>query len=136
MNTSDSRLPGPRREVWAFAPRSRSAEPTMFGKTSGHLPPKEGVDRQDPNYKAADLQHLVADAVRRGMKTTLRRYIENDGGYMSELRYDRLIRMQRGEVQMQLPDILIWSSRFPEVASIVAQYFDGLSVSVLNSSEH
>lgn len=115
-----------RRNDWAYAPRSFSLDPEMFGKTSHALEVVDHRTEDTHRVQAAELQHLVADAVRRGMRMQLRKFLTRHGPRVPALSYYRLVRMQRGEVQMQIADVLLWASLFPEVKTVIADYMDAL----------
>lgn len=113
-------------EPWTFEPRAYIDVPKLFGKDS--MPVKYSKKPLSPEETTrahtARLQHLIAAAVRRGLKgQPLNQYIEERNKW-SGLRYNRLIRMQRGELQMQLSDVLAWAGRMPEVRQAILRYFE------------
>lgn len=116
-------------EPWTFEPRTYIDEPKLFGKDSKPVPfSKRSLSPEErTRAHAALLQHLIAAAVRRELKgQPLNKYIEERKKW-SGLRYNRLIRMQRGELQMQLSDVIAWAGRMPEVRSVVMAYFEKMN---------
>jgi hypothetical protein len=110
---------------FVFEPRKLSRSPKQFGKTSLPLDPAEGVDQGDPRFRAASLQHVVANLVREmllGRDSNLNEFVAKQPNTTSSLGYDRLVRIQRGETMMQLADLLYWSSIFPAIAAALADY--------------
>jgi hypothetical protein len=113
---------------FVFEPRSVAEAPIQFGQTSLALVAKKEVSTASPRYKAAALQHAVANAVREALASrgeTLTHFAASmpasDG-----MSYDRLARIQRGETMMQLTDLFNWAQRFPNVAGLLASEKFGL----------
>ena len=116
-------------EPWTFEPREFIDVPKLFGKDSKPVPfSKPNMSPEEhTRAHAALLQHLIAAAVRRELKgQPLNQYVE-DRKKWSGLRYNRLIRMQRGELQMQLSDMVAWAGRMPEVRRVVIAYLETMS---------
>ena len=114
---------------FVFEPRKLSRSPKQFGKTSLPLDPAEGVDQVDSRFRAASLQHVIANLVREillGWDSNLNEFVTKQPNAMPGLGYDRLVRIQRGETMMQLADLFYWSSTFPSVAAVLAEYPFGM----------
>ncbi len=109
-----------------FEPRSVVAVPSAFGRVRNLLPPAEGVDVRDHRYRAAMVQHLVADMIHDGLRLrgeTLPQFLERAPG-LPGLSADRQRRMLRGETGAQFADLAFWASVFPTVAVAVARYIE------------
>jgi hypothetical protein len=90
--------------------------------------PGAGVATNSPRYKAAALQHQVANAVREALAVrgkNLKDFV--DARPKEEgMSYDRLVRIQRGETMMQLTDMFNWARLFPSVQLMLANQRFGL----------
>lgn len=109
---------------FAFEPRSVVSQPKAFGKVRGLLTPAEGVDVADARFRAANLQHVLANAV---AEQLLLRDLGPAADYNAlrrpnGLSADRVRRVFRGETAAQLADITYWATQFPEVGKAVADY--------------
>lgn len=96
----------------------------MFGRSSGPLPPIDGVESFDPKHRAAQLQHLVANAVREeilALGESVEQHVASIEFDLPGLSYDRVIRMLRGKTQMQLADVMFWAGRFDRVREVVVR---------------
>ena len=97
-----------------FEPRARMQVPKSFGKAGT---PFAFVGEEDAQLAAAQFQHLVANTIRECVlrkSGTLRSFLE-EAKFPSEMTYDRVSRIQRGETMMTITDLLIWSNAFQEV---------------------
>lgn len=113
----------------AFEPRSVVANPAAFGRVRNLLDPMEGVSKRDHRYRAAMLQHQVADMVRDGLRLrgeTLPQFLAKAPD-LPGLSPDRQRRMLRGETGAQLADLSFWAAVFPTVAEAVARYVQSWS---------
>ncbi|TFV94853.1 hypothetical protein [Orlajensenia leifsoniae] len=107
---------------FAFEPRALCAMPKVFGRSSAHFSPADGVDSTDPRLRAAQLQHLIANAVREeilalGQNTD--QYLGAIDDPLPGLSYDRVIRLLRGKTQMQLADLVFWADRFESIRNVI-----------------
>lgn len=110
----------------AFEPRSVVAVPSAFGRVRKALAPADGFDARDHRYRAAMVQHLVADMVHDGLRLrgqTLPQFLATVSD-VPGLSPDRQRRMLRGETGAQFADLAFWSSVFPTVAVAVGKYID------------
>lgn len=108
----------------AFEPRSVVAIPSAFGRVRSELPPADGFSARDHRYRAAMIQHLVADMVHDGLRLrgeTLPQFLAKAPN-LPGLSPDRQRRMLRGETGAQFADLAFWASVFPKVAIAVAEY--------------
>ena len=108
--------------AFKFKPRDVVRLPKQFGKSSLALVAAEGVESKDPRFLAAQLQHLVANAVRESIMAeghTLPSYVDHLGD-VPGMTYERLLRIQRGETLMQCADLMAWAGRFELVRSLLA----------------
>jgi len=135
----------PASEGFTFTPRSLAASPRQFGKTGADLKPIDGVNPEDPKFRAAQLQHRVSNAIREALldrRLSLQRYLDSlarasvagegqqpeastqaDAG-LGPIRppgmsYDRTVRILRGETLMQLADVVHWAAAFTEVCFVL-----------------
>lgn len=116
-------------QPWAFEPRTYMDVPKLFGKDSKLVPYTKANLSPEERTRAhtAALQHLIAAAVRRELEgQPLKEYI-GERKVWSGLKYNRLIRMQRGELQMQLADVIAWAGRMPEVRRVIMKYIEAMS---------
>lgn len=107
-----------------FEPRSVVSMPSAFGKVHQSISPAEGIDRRDHRYRAAMIQHLVANTVHTGLRLrgqTLPQFLSTAPD-IPGLSPDRQRRMLRGETAAQFADLAFWSSVFPKVAIAVSEY--------------
>ncbi|MFC9559868.1 hypothetical protein [Agromyces sp. NPDC056965] len=107
---------------FAFEPRTLSAVPAVFGRSSALFVPTEGLEVGDPRLRAAQLQHLVANAVREEILArgeTTEQYLATVDAALPGRSYDRMSRLLRGKTQMQLADIMFWADRFDRVRHVV-----------------
>lgn len=107
-----------------FEPRALVKERAAFGKVGFPIEPAEGVDPASPRYRAAMLQHLLANAVREAVAingTTVNAHIQSAHG-REGLSADRQQRLLRGETMAQYADIAYWASHFPTVALVLIRY--------------
>jgi len=111
-----------------FEPRAFVAVRREFGRSSSPVRPAPGIQETDPRFLAAQLQHIVANAVREGVLAegvSLEEFVtrensaENKSPLSPGLTYDRLIRIQRGESLMQLADLVSWAQRFETVRALL-----------------
>ncbi|MGH3704127.1 MAG: helix-turn-helix domain-containing protein [Agromyces sp.] len=112
----------PSKSGFAFVPRSMCAAPRVFGRTGSPFEPVAGMDESDPRVRAAQLQHLTANAVREELLAagqTIEKYLEAIAPDLPGLSYDRLTRVLRGQTQMQLADVMFWADRFDRVKLVV-----------------
>lgn len=100
--------------------------PKQFGKSTTEPRPADGTSFDDPRFRAARLQHLVANAAREAMLEqghTLKSFADEIAGAGSNpppgMLYDRLVRIQRGESLMQLADLVSFADRFPQVRAVL-----------------
>lgn len=115
-----------RRQGMAFEPRSVVSVPSAFGRVRDAIPPAEGIDARDHRYRAAMVQHLIADMVHDGLRmrgVTLPQFLASVPDTRG-LSPDRMRRMLRGETGAQFADLAFWSTVFPKVAVAVAKYID------------
>lgn len=108
--------------AFKFKPCDVVLLPKQFGKTSTALVPAEGVASEDPRFRAAQLQHFVANAARESMLAeghTLKSYVDQLVD-VPGMTYERLVRIQRGETLMQIADLMAWAQRFGAVRSLLA----------------
>lgn len=113
-------------EGFVFEPRALATQTTAFGTTSIPLTPRMDVDANGPRWRAVQLQHLVANAVRESLAaegSNLRKWVSDNGSSMGAgLSYDRLVRIQRGKTMMQLADLLHWASIYPAVDTALSNF--------------
>ncbi|MRG60699.1 hypothetical protein GE115_12585 [Agromyces sp. CFH 90414] len=117
----------PARTGFAFEPRTLSAVPAVFGRSSAPFLPIAGLGDGDPRLRAAQLQHRVANAVREELLAgglSLEQYLGAVDVHVPGLSYDRVIRLLRGKTQMQLADVLFWADRHPRVREVAVAQFD------------
>lgn len=108
----------------AFEPRSVVRERGAFGKVSGLLEPADGIDPEGHRYRAAMMQHLLANTVREYLMyrdSSVPKHFEKAEG-AEGFSADRQQRMMRGETMAQYADIAYWSAESPRVATVLAQY--------------
>lgn len=106
--------------AFKFEPRRMIKTPSQFGKSTSEPKPAAGISDGDPRFRAARLQHLVANAAREGMLEegyTLKEYVESFPA--PGMSYDRLVRIQRGETLMQLADLVNFAALFHQVQDLV-----------------
>ena len=108
---------------FSFEPRTVVSNPKQFGKSSANLEPLDGIKQSDPRFGAAQLQHRVANKVREGLLAQGSNLFElSESSNLSPgMRYDRLVRIQRGETLMQLADLIKWSELFEGVRELLAR---------------
>lgn len=105
-----------------FQPRELVAARTQFGKSSEHATPASNVSATDMRFVSANLQHLVANAVREGLLARdehLKGYVSRLEPSLPGMSYDRLVRILRGETLMQLADLLHWADEFEGVRTVL-----------------
>lgn len=100
--------------------------PKQFGKSTTEPDPADGTSFDDPRFRAARLQHLVANAAREALLAqghTLKSFADELAAEGSNpppgMLYDRLVRIQRGESLMQLADLVSFADRFPQVRAVL-----------------
>ncbi|TQL47395.1 hypothetical protein FB562_0453 [Homoserinimonas aerilata] len=119
--------------AFKFKPRDVVQSPKQFGKSGLTLKPRDGVERDDPRFGAAQLQHLIANAVRESMLAeghSLRSYVNLLDG-VPGMTYERLVRIQRGDTLMQFADLVAWARRFEAVRSLLTDsstWPDGVAI--------
>jgi hypothetical protein len=108
---------------FTFEPRTVVSNPKQFGKSSANLEPSDGISASDPRFGAAQLQHRVANRVREGLLSQGSNLFEfSERSNLSPgMKYDRLVRIQRGETLMQLADLIKWSESFEGVRELLAR---------------
>jgi hypothetical protein len=119
-STARDRLPGV--AGFKFEPRMMVLMPKAFGRSSGPMPPALDVDPLDPRFRAAQLQHRIANAVREEVLeqgSSLEQFLSSMDPVPPGMSYDRVIRIQRGETLMQLADVVTWASAFERVRKII-----------------
>lgn len=113
------RKPAPGGSV--FVPREVFMSPHAFGQSADFLEVTDGV--HSAQARAAQLQHLIANAVREARLlegVSLKSLVEGlDAGPSS---YDRLSRTLRGETMMSFTDLCLWTDKFPLVRERVAAF--------------
>jgi hypothetical protein len=108
------------RSTWAFAPRSFATSPAEFGRSKAPFQSNPVSGGEMARLRSAQLQHAVAFAVKQALaESSLKTYVESQP-LTSGLSYVRLSRMIRGEVQMQIADVVELASRFTEVRTVMA----------------
>lgn len=115
-----------------FEPRSLVKNRSAFGKVSSLLEPADGVDPEGPRYRAAMLQHILANAAREATSwrgTSVAAHIASAEG-RDGLSADRQQRLMRGETMAQYADIAYWASHFPSVATALTLYMQSWHVRV------
>lgn len=108
----------------AFEPRSVVSVPSAFGKVNRRLSPAKDFDERDHRYRAAMIQHRIANMVHAGLRLrgqTLPQFLAAAPN-IPGLSPDRQRRMLRGETGAQFADLAFWASVFPPVAMAVAEY--------------
>jgi hypothetical protein len=107
---------------FSFEPRALTSHPKQFGKSAAVLRPAQGVAGSDPRFQAAQLQHRVANSVREALLSRGSHLLElsQSANLSAGMKYNRLVRIQRGETLMQLADLMNWSARYEEVAELLA----------------
>ncbi|MFP7761841.1 hypothetical protein [Marisediminicola sp. LYQ85] len=113
-------------------PRALATQKKAFGISTIPLTPVDKKRATGPRWRATELQHQVANAVRESLAsegTNLRAWVtKNEDQLPAGLSYDRLVRIQRGETLMQIADLFHWAAVFPRVASLLREHsFDPLS---------
>ncbi len=107
---------------YKYEPRTLTENPGQFGKSSIPLRPVASIDRLDPRFRAANLQHLIANAAREEILAqglNLRSFLATLTPAPPGMTYERLVRIHRGETLMQLADIMAWAHHFDNVKNIV-----------------
>ena len=110
---------------FVFAPRKLGEQQAQIGNTSMALLSAKGTGTEDPRWRAAQLQHLVANAVRESLAakgTNLSSWVRQQHSDSGGVNYDRLVRIQRGETMMQLADLFYWVAKFAGVAELLASH--------------
>jgi hypothetical protein len=108
------------RSPWAFAPRSFAVTPAEFGRSKAPFQSNPVSGGEMARLRSAQLQHAVAFAVKQALAgSSFKTYIESQPP-TSGLSYVRLSRMLRGEVQMQIADLIELVTRFSEVRTVMA----------------
>jgi hypothetical protein len=108
------------REPWAFAPKSFASPRTEFGRKRDAFTASSVSGGDVARLRAAQLQHSVVFALRQALAgTSLKAYIASEPP-TAGLSYVRLNRMMRGEVQMQIADLMELAVRFREVREVMA----------------
>jgi hypothetical protein len=105
-----------------FRPNSLAAVRRQFGKSATSLVAAANVDTRGARFQAAQLQHQISNAVREAllaMGTNLETYSSMHRDAIPGMSYDRLVRVLRGETQMQLADIVTWAQQFDTVRSLL-----------------
>jgi hypothetical protein len=94
--------------------------PSKFGRSKAPFQSNPVSGGEMARLRAAQLQHAVAFAVRQALAgSSLKTYVESQPP-TAGLSYVRLSRMIRGEVQMQIADLIELASRFTEVRTVIA----------------
>jgi len=107
------------RNAWAFAPRSFATSPAEFGRSKAPFQSNSVTGAEMARLRSAQLQHAVAFAVKQALAgSSLKTYVESQPP-TAGLSYVRLSRMIRGEVQMQIADLIELASRFTEVRTVM-----------------
>lgn len=108
----------------AFEPRSVVSAPSAFGRVSTPIPPAEGFDQRDHQYRAAMVQHTMARIIHNALLISEQSLPQFLAGltHVRGMSPDRVRRMLRGETAAQLADIAFWSAQFPQVALELAVY--------------
>lgn len=102
------------------------AVPKAFGQSSVRLPASAGVDDADARYRAATLQHLVANVIREeilALGSSLPSFLEQLHPAPPGMGYDRVVRILRGETLMQLADLVTWAGQFARVRELLSSEF-------------
>lgn len=108
--------------AWSFAPRSFARYPKLFGKTHAPLEMVYVAASELAKVDAAQLQHVAAYQIRSALLgRPFTAAIAETG-----LNYDRAMRVQRGEIQMQISDLMYWVARYPAVRAAAARYLSAL----------
>jgi len=107
---------------YVTTPRLFVLHAQLFGQTAERLDPPENILRADPRFRAAQIQHLVANAVREALLAREQSLLDftkslTDTDAMS---YERLRKIQSGRITMQLADLFAWGSHFPSVQRFLA----------------
>lgn len=105
-----------------FAPNSLAAVRRQFGKSAANLVAADQVDALGVRFQAAQLQHQISNAVRESILssgTTLDAYAAKHRDATPGMSYDRLVRILRGETQMQLADVVAWARQFASVRALL-----------------
>jgi hypothetical protein len=105
-----------------FAPRELAAVHKQFGKVAIDLVAADHVDSRGSRFNAAQLQHRISNAVREALLSSgisLEKYAEQHKESVPGMSYDRLVRVLRGETQMQLADLVTWSGQFAGVRALL-----------------
>jgi len=105
-----------------FAPNSLAAVRRQFGKSAANLVAADEVDTLGARFQAAQLQHQISNTVREALLssgTTLDAYAAKYRDAIPGMSYDRLVRILRGETQMQLADVVTWTQQFASVRALL-----------------
>ncbi|KJQ52525.1 hypothetical protein RS85_03415 [Microbacterium sp. SA39] len=115
---------GTRAPGMTFEPRTAVGVPSAFGRVSAPLPPAQGFDKLDHRYRAAMIQHKLADMIHDALRLrgqTLPQFLAA-APPIPGLSPDRQRRMLRGETAAQFADLAFWASVFPKIATDIAEY--------------
>lgn len=98
--------------------------PSAFGRVGRSLQPADGVSVRDHRYRAAMVQHIIANMVLDGIRLrgeTLPQFLAKAPD-LPGLSPDRQRRLLRGETGAQFADLAFWSAVFPTISTAVAEY--------------
>jgi hypothetical protein len=108
----------------SFEPRRFITLPAQFGKSSMPLAAAADIQPEDPRLLAAQLQHLVCNALRESLLAigqTPETFARNLSATIPGMGYDRLSRLMRGKTVIQLADLLAWSQRHEQVRHVLTR---------------
>lgn len=102
----------------AYVPHQLLTPSAAFGHVPGPLTVAAGQEAASGKVAGAQLQHLTITTLRqqlRGANVTVTVFAASCG-----MSVDRLYRVMRGEVMMQLSDLTVFARHFPEVGRVAA----------------
>ncbi len=101
-------------------PRSFAVHPAMFGKSHSPLEMKPVKDGEAHLVQAAQLQHRVMYAFGEGRRgRPLKLWLNDQPIAVAGTSYSRLIRMSRGDTQMEVADAFLLAGLFDQVRRVL-----------------
>lgn len=98
-------------------PRSMLKEKAAFGSVGSLPAPAEGISTEDHRYRAALVQHVLANQVRSCLKlsgSSVHEYVA-DFQDVPGMSGERVLRVLRGETTATYADLAFWCREFPQI---------------------
>lgn len=108
-----------------FEPRKVVTGPAQFGRFRDGLEPAPGYATSSDEFRAAQLQHIVAYEFRRWLSehgSNVGKFTKQPNGRV--IQADRLRRVLRGETMMQFTDLMLLTRTSTNALKALLEYFD------------